>query len=536
MIRSCHQLLVGGLSLGLLGGFLGISRAGAQLIQPNVVLIMAEGHALEAYGAYGGSQAWTPHLDRLAAEGVRFTRAYCATPTSSPSRLALLTGRSPYSIGVTRDFTSLNHHHVTIADVLKHDRYVTAGFGRLGFPDEIQRQATQPFYGFDLWIAEREYFREIVGSGLPPAIPAAARVQSAWRPLRDPARLWLNAEALPVGQSEGRLPDTLFVGQAVAFIRQNYDRPFFVVVGLTQPEAPFRFPVEHVLGRPGHPPRFDPANFDSPEPGPADEETIPLAYRDLTPEDKAGITTAYFTAVAYLDRSVGALLRVLDELRLNERTIVIYAATSGYLLGQHGWFDRHALWEPAVRAPLVIRWRSGLPEGLICGGLVELTDVFPTLCGLIGRPLPPGLEGINLRPAFNDPEARLRSEVVAGYPENEEAMTRDARYKLIYSTGKRRRQDGLRAPDPPPGPSERLYDLLVDPGETRNLAASPEHAAVLQGLRARLLERFERTHPAGTGLPETATLEEKLDLYLQPREIWALVAEQVRARRDLGAP
>src|SRR6185437_9088956 len=151
---------------------------------------------------------------------------------------------------------------------------------------------------------------------------------------------------------------------------------------------------------------------------------------------------------------------------------VVYLGDHGYMLGQHGRFEKHCFYEPAIRVPLLVRWPGRLPEGRKVEEMVELVDLFPTVLELLGLPHPPDLHGRSLVPLLKDrPGSEGRDVVFGEYLENEEAMARSGRYKLIVGTGRRVRQDGYKNDHPLPGPYERLYDLQADPGETTDLGA-----------------------------------------------------------------
>src|SRR5258708_35188097 len=140
------------------------------------------------------------------------------------------------------------------------------------------------------------------------------------------------------------------------------------------------------------------------------------------------------------------------------------------MLGQHGRFEKHCFYEPAVRIPLIVRWPDQIKGSRRVFDLVEMIDIMPTILHLMRLPVPPGLQGIDLEPLLrNQPGAHARSVVFSEYLENEEAMIRSARYKLIVGTGRRLRQDGYQTlhPLPLPGPYQRLYDMEVDPNETK---------------------------------------------------------------------
>ena len=159
-----------------------------------------------------------------------------------------------------------------------------------------------------------------------------------------------------------------------------------------------------------------------------DRREQPEIFASLTPDQIRGIQAAYYTSLSYVDLQVGRLLRGLDRLNLAERTLVVYVGDNGYMLGQHGRFEKHCFYEPAVRVPMILRWPGTIPAGRRVDELVELVDVLPTALQLLRLPAPPGLHGIDLEPlVLGEPGARGHDEVFSEYLENEEAMVRDRR-------------------------------------------------------------------------------------------------------------
>src|SRR5262249_16118857 len=148
--------------------------------------------------------------------------------------------------------------------------------------------------------------------------------------------------------------------------------------------------------------------------------------------------------------------------------LVVYVGDNGYMLGQHGRIEKHCHYEPAVRVPMIVRWPGSVPGGRRTDELVELVDVLPTVLRLLRLPEPPGLHGMELGPlVLGQPGANGRDAVFSEYLDNEEAMIRTSRYKLIVGTGRRQRQDGYQTGRPLTGPYQRLFDVANDPAETR---------------------------------------------------------------------
>jgi arylsulfatase A-like enzyme len=254
-----------------------------------------------------------------------------------------------------------------------------------------------------------------------------------------------------------------------------------------------------------------------PATGPDDGRFMPAVFADLNEEDKRGIIAAYYTSVEYLDRNVG---RVMDELRrlgLLDSTLVIYTSDHGYLLGHHGRFEKHMMWEEAVRTPLVVRHVPRFGRGRSTDALVELLDLAPTILETLDLPPLPNAHGRSLLPLLDQEVDRHREHVFSVYFPDNKAMIRTERWKYIFTSGTRdlwAYETGRGAP----GRQERLYDMVGDPQEFHDLSGRQAHAGLIASFRQRLLDEFRRTDPRAASLPLGLPLEERLEWFLQPPE------------------
>jgi arylsulfatase A-like enzyme len=327
-----------------------------------------------------------------------------------------------------------------------------------------------------------------------------------WRPFVDPAREWLNADVRSAGLPTESMQSAYFVDQAIAFLNSKHERPFAMIVGFHHPHSPFYFPR-------GWEGRFPRSQFSIPQVSEQDRREQPAIFASLSPDDIRGVQAAYFTSLAFVDSQVGRLIGSLGDSGLAKETLVVYVGDNGYMLGQHGRFEKHCFYEPAVRIPLIVRWPGQIGGSRRVVDLVEMIDILPTVLHLMRLPLPPDLQGINLEPLLrNQPGAHSRSVVFSEYLENEEAMVRSARYKLIVGTGRRLRQDGYQTlqPLPLPGPYQRLYDLDQDPNETKNISGDPRLLSIEENLLNQMFDRLVSTrnehHPIPHGLSRLETI------------------------------
>ena len=479
----------------------------AQTRPPNVLIIVGDDHSYDVLGAYGSKLAHTPSLDRLAAQGVRFDRAYCNTPICSPSRQSFLCGRYPQTVGVTLLSHALDDSAYTLAHRLREAGYRTGAFGKMHFNSNRS-------HGFEVFKPESAYHAWDRSHPHRPLPEGLQILPPVFRPFQDPARVWLNGINVPFGRYDDDMPGTWYARQAIDFIKDNKDRPFFAQIGFNEPHSPFWFPVDFKD-------RFRPADMTVPKPGPEDAGQIPKVFADLTYADKQGIIASYYTSAAFLDSNVGRVLAAIDSLGLADNTLVIYLGDNGYHLGQHGRFEKHCFFDRAVRVPLVMRLPGRIKPGSTAA-LVEFVDLVPTVLDYLGLPADPktppprDLHGHSLRPIVEARRDKVRDAVFSEYRHTEEAMVRTDRYKLIYRTI-RALTDWYEPVQPPTGRGVRLYDEINDPEEMHDIAADPANAGVVSDLLDRLAAFYHRFPPRGETPPQNLSREDFLDWAIAQR-------------------
>jgi choline-sulfatase len=467
----------------------------------NVLLICGDDHAPYVSGAYGNQRVRTPNIDRLAAGGVRFDRAYCNSPVCTASRQSFLTGRYPRTIGVTRLTTPLPEAETTLADLLSAAGYATAAFGKMHFNSEAH-------HGFTDRLDLSDHRRWLVQQRRIP-LPEGTSVLPAWKPFKDPARVWLNSMCLPYDLTDAQMPGTWLALQAGEWMIRQGERPFFLVVSFYEPHSPFHFPPEFAG-------RHAPSSFSVPAVNAYDARQIPACFRDLSAADKQGINAAYYTSVEFLDKNVGLVVDALERSGHADDTLVIYIGDHGYFLGQHGRFEKHACFEEAIRAPLIVRAPQLSPGS--SEALVEFVDLAPTILDLCSLPISQDMQGKSLRPLLAGETSQHRPHVFIEYAPNEEAAIRTAQWKLVYLAGLHERDDGYKTGTPPGGREIRLYDLLNDPHELENLADRPQHAGIQRQLLVRLAEHLQATAREPQKIP-SGDLFAVLDYCVQSHDI-----------------
>jgi choline-sulfatase len=478
----------------------GASQPVARRRAPNLLLIVADDQSGLWLGAAGDTRGATPNLDALARQGVFFERTYCNSPLCTPSRQSFITGLLPHAVGVTRLETPLPSTALTLGQWLSVLGYRTAAIGKMHFNNRSR-------HGFDVRIDAPDWLVYLRDHP-----PTGGDHRRPWRPFADPPAEWLNARCRDAGVAAEDMESSYFVNQAIEYMNGNRDHPFVLVVSFYEPHAPFRFPREW-LGR------YRPRDFSVPPMSQQDRHEQPRVFRHLTEDDLRGIQAAYYTSLSFMDEQIGRLVRTLDEIGLGSSTLVVFLSDNGYLLGQHGRVEKNCFFEPAVRVPLILRWPGHLPAGKKHLEMVELVDLFPTLCTLLRVPTPRPLHGIDLVPWIEGkPGASGRQSVFSEYTENEEAMVRSDRYKLIVGSGRRARKDRLETGNPLSGPYQQLFDLERDPEETNDLADDPRFAAVAADLLHKMHERMVSTREGLEPVPSGLSPLETIYWCLTPRD------------------
>ena len=454
------------------------SKTSAPAARPNVLLLMADDLAA-TLACYGHPYAKTPNLDALAARGVLFRGAYCQFPHCNPSRSSMMSGLRP---GTTRVTNNEDNLYKNIPDVLtlphhfRNQGYATARCGKifhLGVPsglesmdDPLAWEFGTPFRSEQPYPKKRE---SVVDVGVK-------------------KKQGLGWQEIP--GDDDQLCDGDFAKTAVEWLKKrDPSRPFFLAVGFHRPHLPLVAPAKY----------FDPYSFDAirlPDAPADDEADIPLPARNgavpgytlaATPEQRRAAIRAYLACVSYVDAQAGRILQTLDELKLRDNTIVIFTSDHGWHLGEHGLWHKRSLFEESARVPFIMHAPGMAANGQESDSLIELLDVYPTLCDLCGVPAPKHLQGESLRPLLTDPQQSLH----VG------AFTQARRGAQAEHWGRSVRTAHYRCTQWDEGRAgTELYDHATDPHEYVNLADDPAHTAELARLTKLLAERFADVPPA----------------------------------------
>lgn len=433
--------------------------------RPNILLVMSDQHAAKVSGPYGHDVVRTPHMDRLAAEGVVFDAAYCNSPICVASRMSFMTGLHVQHTGVWDNGVPLPSDVPTWAHLARRAGYDVVLSGKMHF------RGLDDLHGF------REQLAVDINAQTLPVIPD----WSTPLPAREP---WTEVKAGP-GVTRETEADDQVEAAALAYLRapERTQQPWAMVVGFVAPHPPFFAPEAYYD-------QYPPETLDLPDvPEGYKEQLNPVYQRMLrwrgldkgpvSDESARRARAAYFGLVTYLDDKLGALVQALEETGQRDNTVIIYCSDHGEMLGEHGLWYKTVFFEPSVRIPLIVSYPRRFTPGRRVSAPVSTVDLTALLVDLMGAEALTPLDGHSLRPLLQDTAADWDYEVFSEYYANGSsgpwAMLRHGDDKLIYSYG-----------EPP-----ELYDLAADPGEMHDLAGDPAHAARLDMLTARLLARWD---------------------------------------------
>lgn len=437
--------------------------------RPNILLVFTDQQTINAMGCAGNRHVHTPHMDALARRGARFVSSYCAAPISGPSRGSLVTGQPPHRTGVIYNGDPLRDDIPTMGSVLREAGYYTTWTGKWHLPESFLREPRDS-HGFH------------------------------HRPLGKEVRF----------VALGDQTDFLTATDAEFFLRWEAGKqaePWFLGVSLHNPHDI----CYHVMEEGG-----EHTNLDSFPPLPANFEADPdephalklrrensrygheLAHTRTWPTERwREYLHTYAHLVSQVDRALGCVMQALDAGGWRDNTLVIFTSDHGEGMGAHRWATKLSLYEESAAVPLVMALPRSIAPSVI-DAPVSAIDLMPTICDFAEAPLPRNLPGISLRPIVEGrktpaPARPVVCELAADRerPEIQGRMVRSGRYKYCAYT--------------PGQPSEQLFDLVADPGETRNLARDPAHADDLHRLRCLLAGwRRETADPFLPDLPGTA--------------------------------
>jgi iduronate 2-sulfatase len=472
----------------------------APAARPNVLLICVD-DLKPLLGCYGSPIIRSPSIDRLAARGVLFERAFCNQAVCSPSRNALMIGMRPQSIGIYdlgTNFRKAVPDAVTLAEHFRRHGYRTEAMGKIfhvGHGNHEDKASwSVPHWGprgggyvlpANVDRAKRTY-EKAKAEGVPESKMAALAKGAP-----------TECAAVPdAAYADGKIADETI--RRLKAARERPEEPWFIAVGFLKPHLPFCAPKKYWDW-------YDPSALPMPalrEPPIGAPAFAPTTWGELRqysdipatgPLDDAKtrhLIHGYHAAASFMDAQLGRVLDELDRSDLAENTVIVLWGDHGWHLGDHGMWCKHTNYEQAARIPLIVCAPGAAKAGVKTGALAETVDIYPTLCELAGLPTPRGLDGASFAAVLKDPAAETKEAVFHVYPRSQ-GMGRavwTSRHRLVEW-----KKPGAAADTA----VLELYDYETDPAETKNLAA--ERPEVVAQLRTILAKQPEAKSQIGAG-------------------------------------
>ncbi|MEM7534796.1 MAG: sulfatase [Chloroflexota bacterium] len=411
--------------------------------RPNIILIFADDLGYGDLGCYGSQRNRTPHLNQMAAEGMRFTDFYVAAPVCSPSRAALMTGCYPRRVGLEGgddfvvllpgDSIGLHPDETTIPSLLKSAGYCTKMIGKWHLGDQPDFLPTR--HGFD------SYFGLPYSNDMAPDLGRTLGTEQRFMP---PLPLLEDEAIVERDPNQAWLTDR-YTAEAIRFLEAN-----------AQQEAPFFLYLAHMYV---HTPIYAPQKY-------------------LRASDNG----VYGAAVEHMDAVTGALLDTLKRLNIDDNTLVIFTSDNGSGDRKAGSNQplrgfKGQTWEGGMREPCIMRWPKGIKAGSTCSELVTVMDLLPTFARLVGEDLPTDriIDGQDIHPLLQgQPESHTPYDAFFYYGRTETSSAQPTEVGTLQAVRSGRWKLHLLR--------DELYDLDADIGEQNNIIA--DHPAVVTRLRA----------------------------------------------------
>jgi len=450
-----------------------VAETAASTEDLNVLFIISDDLTATALSCYGNQVCNTPNIDQIAAQGTRFTRAYCQGTYCGPSRASFMSGYYPHATGVL-GYNSPRKaigDRETWAQHFKNSGYHTARVSKIfhmGVPGGIEK-------GDDGADDPASWTERFNSQGPEWRAPGTGETLEGNPDGKLPVKggntfVVVEADGDDLVHSDGKT-----AAKACELIEHYKDKKFFLAVGFVRPHVPF------VAPRPYYTP-FPSDQMTLPEKLVGDWDDIPRAginYKtsqnmqmNVVRQRKA--IAGYYASVAFMDQQVGKVMKGLESAGIADKTIVIFTSDHGYHLGEHDFWAKVSLHEESAAVPLIIRVPGKQPA--VCSSLTELLDLYPTVSRLCGLEIPDRLQGKDISPLLDDPTREVRD---AAFCVNGRGfLIREQRWAFIQYA-----EDGSKGVE--------LFDMHNDPQQYTNLATLPEYAEIVERLKGKLADKLQ---------------------------------------------
>jgi iduronate 2-sulfatase len=461
----------------------------------NVVFIAVDDLRPEL-ACYGAKHIVSPNIDRLAANGLLFERAYCQVAVCNPSRNSVLSGCRPDTTRIYNNQTFLRPMMpdvVTLPQHFKNSGYTSLSLGKIFHHSEREPGDDLPSWSEPAWYhgtPHRSWFaRE--------SLDYVAKLKSL--PKKDQPRLMRGPPFEAADEPDDSYPDAQTAAKAIETLQRlkAAEKPFFLGVGFVKPHLPFTCPQKYWDLYPAETIQLaENASRAKDAPAPAYDDpyevrsygTVP-AQGDFPHETKLNMIRGYRACVSFLDAQVGRVLGELDRLGLRKNTIVVFWGDHGYHLGENGHWTKMTNFELGARVPLIVSVPKQATAGRRTSALVELVDLYPSLAQLCGLARPEHLEGTSFAPLIDKPERNWKTAAFSQYLRRGKEgymgrSIRTDRWRYTEWTSAKGESGGI-----------ELYDELSDPKEMANVATDPANQAVVAEMAAKLKAGWTAAQP-----------------------------------------
>jgi len=441
--------------------------------KPNVLFIISDDLTTTALSCYENKACYTPNIDRLAAQGTRYTRTFCQFPVCGPSRASFMSGYYPHATG-TMGYVSGRKNigdRATWSQHFINNGYYVARVSKIfhmGVPGDIEKGSN----GQDDEFSWMERFNSQGPEWKAPGHgELLEKNPDGTRPVKGGNTLELvKADGDDSVHSDGKTAK-----KACELLRIHKHEPFFLAVGFVRPHVPFVSPRAYYEP-------YDWNNIVLPEKVAGDWDDIPKAginYKtsvnlNLNTEQEKKAVSAYYASVAFMDAQVGKVLDTLRQEGLADNTIVIFTSDHGFHLCEHDFWMKVGLMDESSRVPLIISVPGKKPA--VCDSFAELIDLYPTVAELCGLEVPARLQGKSLAETLNDPSLSVRDTAFCVNGNSFLLRTDAWAYIQHGKKGEKGRQ---------------LFDMKKDPKQYTNLAAKSEYSHVVERFKTRLAAKLE---------------------------------------------
>jgi len=449
--------------------------------QPHIIFIMSDQHRGDALHCMGNDAVISPHIDQLAKEGTVFVNGYSSTPSSTPARSGLLTGLSPWHHGMLGYGRVARKYRYEMPRMLDELGYYTFGIGKMHWYPQ------KSLHGFRATLVDESGRVET---------PDFVSDYREWFQLQAPDKdpdltgIGWNEHRAGVYKLDEHLHPTFWTGQTACELIRNYesDKPLFLKISFARPHSPYDPPRRYLdLYRDKEIPAPVVGDWcgeyaERKDPG---EVAKDAAFANLGEEYAKNSRRHYYANITFIDDQIGEIVRVLKEKNMYDNALICYTSDHGDMLGDHHHWRKTYAYEGSSHIPYIVKWPSGVSERIDrskkrVGQPVELRDFLPTFLDVAGGEIPEDMDGKSLLRLVSREGCAWREFIDLEHatcysPDNYWSALTDGKIKYIwfFRTGK-----------------EQLFDLSVDPGETKNLSESAAYGEILTKMRRRMVDHL----------------------------------------------